>query len=115
MKKKNILSTLSNALDVNLNNVYDVSIEANESSPCCRIEWVQNIGLALQNCSTVSEKLKILTLLPSSLTKNEISFLFPDITMYMIEKAKNHTQKREFTRNQKCAQAIPLTKGPKKS
>ena len=80
---------MSNALDVKLNNVYDVSIKANESSPRYCTEWVQNIGLALQKCSTVSEKIKILTLLPSSLTKNEISSLFPDITMYMIEKAKN--------------------------
>ena len=37
-KKKNILSTLSNALDVKLNNVYDVSIKANESSPRCCTE-----------------------------------------------------------------------------
>ena len=77
-----------------LNNVYDVSIKANESSPRCCTEWVQNIGLVLQKCSTVSEKIKILTLLPSSLTKNEISYLFPDITMYMIEKAKNLAQEK---------------------
>ena len=77
-----------------LNNFYDVSIKANESSPRCCTEWVQNSGLALQKCSTVSEKIKILTLLPSSLTKNEISSLFPDITIYMIEKAKNHAQEK---------------------
>ena len=44
-KKKKILSTLSNALDVKLNNVYDVSIKANESSPRCCTECVQNIDL----------------------------------------------------------------------
>ena len=37
-KKKNILSTLSIALDVKLNNVYDLSIKANESSPSCCTE-----------------------------------------------------------------------------
>ena len=105
---------MSNALDVKLNNVYDVSIKANETSPRCYTECVQNIGLAVQKCSTVSEKIKILTLLLSSVAKNEISSLFPDITMYMIEKANNLAQKREFTGNQKCTQAIPLTKGPKK-
>ena len=46
-KKKNILSTLSNALDVKLNNVYDVSIKANELTACRCIEWVQNVGSAL--------------------------------------------------------------------
>ena len=65
-KKNNIRSTLSNSLDVKLNNVYDVSIKANESSPRCCTEWVQNIGLALQKYSTVSEKIKILaTLIPN--------------------------------------------------
>ena len=67
-EKKNILSTLSNALDVKLNNVYDVSIKANESSPRCCTEWVQNIGLALQKCFTVSDKIKILT---ANLIRNE--------------------------------------------
>ena len=93
-KKTNILSTLSNALDVKLNNVYDVSIKTNESTACRCTEWVQNVGLALQKYSTVSEKIKILTLLPSSLTKNEILSLFPDITMYMIERAKSLVQEK---------------------
>ena len=53
-KKKNILSTLSNALDVKLKNVYDVSMKANESTACRCTEWVQNVGLAWQKCSTVS-------------------------------------------------------------
>ena len=77
-----------------LNKVYDVSIKSNESSPRCCTEWVQNIGSGLQKCSTVSEKIKILTLLPSSLTKNEISSLFADIIMYMTEKAKNLAQEK---------------------
>ena len=80
---------MSNALDVKLNNVYDVSIKANKSTACRCTEWVQTVGLALQKCSTVSEKIKIVTLLPSSLTKNEILSLFPDIIMYMTEKAKS--------------------------
>ena len=33
-KKKNRLSTLSNILDVKLNNIYEVSIKANESTIC---------------------------------------------------------------------------------
>ena len=85
---------MSNTLDVKLNNVYDVSITANELTVGHCTEWIQNLGLALQKCSTVSEKIKILTLLPSSLTKNEISSLFPDITMYMIERAKNLVQEK---------------------
>ena len=97
-----------------LNNVYNVSIKANESTVCLRTEWVQNVGLALQKCSAVSEKIKILILLPSSLRKNEISSLFTDITIYMIERAKSLAQKREFIRNQKHTQAIQLMKGPKK-
>ena len=40
------------------------------------------------------KKIKILTLLPSSLMKNEISSLFSDITMYMIEKAINLAQEK---------------------
>ena len=83
---------MSISLDVKLSNVYDVSITANESTVCHCTEWIQNLGLALQKCSTVSEKIKILTLL--SLTKNEISSLFPDITMYMIERAKNLAQEK---------------------
>ena len=51
---------MSNALDVKLNNVYDVSIKAYESTACRCTEWVQNVGLALQKCYTVSEKIKIL-------------------------------------------------------
>ena len=93
-KKKYSLSTLSNALDVQLDNVYDVSIKANESTTCRCTEWVQNVGLTLQKCFTVSEKIKILTLLPSSLTKNEILSLLPDITLYMIERAKSLTQEK---------------------
>ena len=77
-----------------LNNVYDVSITANESTVCHCTKWIQNLGLALQKCSTVSEKIKILTLLLSSLTKNEISSLFLDITMYMIERVKNLAQEK---------------------
>ena len=93
-KEKNILSKLSNILDVKLNNVYDVSITANESTVCHCTECIQNLGLAVQKCSTVSEKIKILTLLPSFLTKIEISSLFPDITMYMIARAKNLAQEK---------------------
>ena len=52
------------------------------------------VGLALQKGSTVSEKIRILTWLPSSLTKTEISSLFPDITIYMIEKAKSLLQEK---------------------
>ena len=77
-----------------LNNVYDVSIKANESTACRCTEWVQNVVLPLQKCSTVSEKIKILTSLPSSLTKNEIRSLFPDITMYIIERAKSLAQEK---------------------
>ena len=95
-------------------NVYGVSITANESTVCHCTEFIQNLGLALQKCSTVLEKIKILTLLPSSLTKNAISSLFPDITMYMIERAKILHKKREFIPNQKHTQAIQLMKGPKK-
>ena len=85
-KKKNILSTLSTTLDVKLNNVYDVSITANESTVCHCTEWIQNLGLALQK---LSEKIKILTMLPSSFTKHEILSLLPEITMYMINKSRN--------------------------
>ena len=59
-----------------LNNVYDVSITANESTVCHSTKWIQNLGLALQKYSTVSEKIKILTLLPSFLKKNEILSYF---------------------------------------
>ena len=80
-KKRNILSILSNILDVKLNNICEVFIKANKSTVCLWTEWVQHVGLALQKCYTVSEKIKILILLPSSLTKNETSSLFPDITI----------------------------------
>ena len=53
---ENVFSTLSNTLDVKLNNVYDLSIEANESTVCRFTKWVQNVGLALQKYSTVSKK-----------------------------------------------------------
>ena len=49
---------------------------------------------SLAKVQKVSEKIKILTLLPSSLTKNEILSLFSDITMYLIEKAKNLAQEK---------------------
>ena len=74
--------------------IYEVSIKANELTICLWTEWVQHVGLALQKCYTVSEKIKILTLLPSSLTKNETSSLFPDITIYMIERAKSLVQEK---------------------
>ena len=98
-----------------LNNVYDVSIKANESTACRCTEWVQNVGLALQKCSTVSEKIKILTFLPSSLTKNENLSLFADIPMYMIERAKILTQEKgAYSEPEARTQAIQLTKGPNK-
>ena len=39
-----------------LNNVYDVSIKANESSPRCCIEWVKNIGLACKSVLRYQKK-----------------------------------------------------------
>ena len=95
-KNENILSILSNILDVKLNNVYEVSIKAKESTVFRWTEWVQNVGVALQK---ISEKIRILTLLPSSLTKNETSSLFPDITIYMIERAKSLVQEKGVIRN----------------
>ena len=96
---KNILSTLSNILDVKFNNIYEVFIKANESTMCLWTEWVQHVGLALQNCSTVSEKIKILTLLPSSLKKNVTSSLFPDIynKIHNRKSEKSCTRKRRFS------------------
>ena len=69
--------------------LYDVSVESNESTTalCHCTEWVQNIGLALQKCSTVSEKIKILA--TSSFTKHEILSLFLEIKMYMINTSRN--------------------------
>ena len=76
------------------------------------IKWVQNI--ALQKCSTVSEKIKMLSWLPPSLTKNEISPLFPDIKIYMIKEQKVSHKKKEFIWNQKHTQAIQFMKEQKK-
>ena len=97
-----------------LNNVYDVSITENESTVRHCTEWLQNLGLALQKCSTVSEKIKILTYLPSSLTKNEISSLCPDITMYMIERAKNLAQEKGVYSEPEAYTGHRMMEGPKK-
>ena len=55
-KKTKLISTFSSTLDAKLMTLYDVSVESNESTTtlCHCTEWVQNIGLALQKCSTVS-------------------------------------------------------------
>ena len=85
---------MSNILVVKLNNIYEVSIKANKSSICLYEQNGFNMFVYPCKCSTVSEKIKILTLLLSSLTKNETSSLFPDITIYMIERAKSLVQEK---------------------
>ena len=97
-KKTKLISTFSSTLDAKLMTLYDVSVKSNESTtaPCHCTEWVQNNGLVLQKCSTVSEKIKILTLLPSSFAKHEILSLFPEITMYMINKSRNLVKEIEI-------------------
>ena len=62
----------------------------------------------------VSEKIKILILLPSSLTKNEISFLFPDIPKYMIERAKNLVQEKGVYSESEAYTGHPIDKRTEK-
>ena len=49
-------------------------------------------------------------MLSLSLTKNEISSLFSDITMYMIERAKNLAQEKEVHSESEAYTGHPIDK-----
>ena len=61
-----------------------------------------------------SEKIKILTSISSSLTKNDISSLFPDITIHMIERAINLVQEKGVYSVPEAYTGHPIDKRTKK-
>lgn len=61
-----------------------------EPSDCNRCkDWTRCFNTAIASCNTTSEKIKLLTVAPiSSLSKNEITAEFPNVTNHMLTKAR---------------------------
>lgn len=79
-KKKSLVSAFSETIEVKLNNAYGIEVESAESNENSNKsyfdEFVENFNIALKKCSSVSEEIRLLTLLPSTLTNVKIISLF---------------------------------------
>lgn len=89
-KKSELVSSFSSATSSKLSEAYNVSIDGSNDdfSQCFCNEWLNNLGVAFKNCCSINEKIRILTLIPSSVSKSKILSTFPEVTVYMIDKAR---------------------------
>lgn len=58
----------------------------NSCSSCS--QWASNIRCAYVNSSSIQEKCRILTLLPSGLTKKKVMSLIPEVTTYLLDRSR---------------------------
>lgn len=90
-KRKQLFNTFYEETDSKIMKLYDVSREKIEFSECkiCE-EWNENFSLALENQNlNYKEKLRLMTLVPSSLSNNYILSHIIGTTDYMIRNARN--------------------------
>ena len=89
-KRTEIVTSFSDMTNAKLQKMYHVSNDEQPKAfakPSCS-EWIYNFAIALKNSSSISEKIRLLTLLPKIYTKSQILNYFPDVTAYMINKAR---------------------------
>lgn len=74
---------------------YDRDAPSGSSEPTCSTctEWVDNFRQAFETATSLRERCQLLTLLPSTLTKNEVQKMIPQASMYLISKSRKLKEK----------------------
>ncbi|KAG0413543.1 hypothetical protein HPB47_009312, partial [Ixodes persulcatus] len=69
---------------------YDRDAPSGSSEPTCSTctEWVDNLRQAFETATSLRERCQLLTLLPSTLTNNEVQKMIPQASMYLISKSR---------------------------
>ena len=90
-KRKQMNDAFDTQVAKKITKLYDINDEynPNENSKCetCD-EWFENIKTALTNCSSFPEKVRLLSVIPATFSKNYLLSILPNITMYMIDQAR---------------------------
>lgn len=109
-KRKQLVNTFFSETDPKIRKLYDISEKKVEFYDCKRCdEWNRNFNSVISNVTIpYSEKIKILTLLPSSMSKNDIEKNIPSVTSHMIKMSrKNFKSKGLFsTPDPYCGHAL---------
>lgn len=85
-KRKKIVDSFSEVITHKFSKAFNVSSSNTENYQC--EPWEAKFRLALQNCKSKSENIRLLTVVPDTYSKNDIVSTFPEVTMYMVNEAR---------------------------
>lgn len=72
-----------------LSDVYEAPIDVDQEEPCSSCEeWMSNLRVAYVRCTSQQERYRLLSLLPSHLSKKDILKSIPEATMHALDKSR---------------------------
>ncbi|WP_316206584.1 hypothetical protein [Escherichia coli] len=91
-KRKQINDAFDSQIASKMMKVYDITDlpALNENNECkTNDKWLENIIIALDNCSNFLEKVRLLSIIPSDISKDYLLSVLPNVTIYMIDQARS--------------------------
>lgn len=85
-KRKQLVDSFSELTTTKLSKICEVPLQKIDCTACD--QWIDKLKLALKNCETYSEKIRLLTIVPDIFSKTEVLSMFPEITIYMIDESR---------------------------
>lgn len=89
-KRKQIVESVSAAASNKLVKLYDVQVPIEETCIQCG-HWITKFNSAFNNCTSMAEKIRLLSILPEQYPKADILVDIPGTTKYMIDQARKIT------------------------
>lgn len=89
-KRKQATNSFDVQVAAKIPKYYKTDITVEDEKSRIEIEWLNNIKIALGNFSSISEKIQLLTIVPTSISKSRLlEHLDPEISHYMISEARS--------------------------
>jgi len=92
-KRKQLNDALCQYTKTKLTKVFKVEMPSSketkikEACETCK-EYISNINLAVESCKSYNEKVQVLTIIPSFLSKKMIMHNIPSVSKYMVDKTR---------------------------
>lgn len=89
-KRKELNDAFDNHICKKIKTVYEVPEISEIKHECSKCDtFIENIKQSLGNCSSISEKIRLLSIIPSDYSRESLVNILPDVTVYMINKARS--------------------------
>lgn len=87
-KHSEIVEAFSENLQKKISSVYGGPSSKQDAACNLCPEWIQHLRLALRSAASYQERCRLLTLVPTSLSKQDILSLIPEATKHLIDRAR---------------------------